>query len=239
MSSPGAFTTLTAPQSSNDRFLLDRMLDTLDGCLGVGPNAVAMFVYVYVDLAGLSNKSLELIESALELNDDSSFRVLHDFLAVISSDSTMNVRLQVFPAAIVTMQNSPRLQRIYGRSHDLATHASKTLSEAQIQFCAGLEDVMDSEELALQIQGLGKALLRATWLHPVWEPAYLELLRYIPSEAELYSIFDTIASTTGQAREAQFELLAVRVGAGHRVNRPPRMLSSLVDVPNDPVWYFE
>ena len=224
MSSPGAFITLVSPAYSSDRHLLDRMLDVLDACLGVGDEALAMFVYVCVDLAGVSDMSLQLIESVLELRDDAATKIFSDFLRVTSSDSSTFARLHTFSAAFSVMQSSAQLQKVYGMFPSLAASATATLSEAQRLFCEILEDDNVAEQLGLQIQVLGKLMLQATWLHDMLLPAYVDMLQSIPTEIEVRSTFSALRTLKSTARETQLDLLAARLGASYRRDHPSSVI---------------
>ncbi|KAH8900229.1 hypothetical protein GQ53DRAFT_836171 [Thozetella sp. PMI_491] len=235
MSSPGAFTTLTSPDSSNDRFLLDRMLDVLDACLSIGSEAIALFVYVCVDRYGVSDRGLERIEAALELRDDSAAKILTDLLRGLQPDATVNARMLSFTAALPVLQYSQRLQAIYGMDNDLAFHAPVALSAVQKQLCKMVDDRVISESFGLQVLALGNVLRQSTWLHALWQPGYVHMLSQMPSEIEVRNTIRALKAADSESSDVYADFLAVRLGASRRRDRtawpsePPTMS------PDDPI----
>ncbi|KAK1749849.1 hypothetical protein QBC47DRAFT_439960 [Echria macrotheca] len=70
MSSPGAFAHLVMPAGSEDRDVLDRLLEMLDSCLLVGPHTIDLFTELCLENRQPWPESLMQLKAAIQLNDN-------------------------------------------------------------------------------------------------------------------------------------------------------------------------
>ncbi|KAK3943366.1 hypothetical protein QBC46DRAFT_420796 [Diplogelasinospora grovesii] len=227
--------------------VLDRLLDDLDTCLGIGPATVDLLYALCIEQSGgyrhFSPRAMDQLEAALELRRDDASKTLANLTRSIanhnSNNNSINDRVVAFTAALPLLTAHPRLQKPFGEMYDLARRAPTTLSSAQRQFCHLLAENRASERLALNVLALGRALLRAAWLHDRWQPAYISMLRNMPSEHEIRSTFRSLSdSASSSHRLGLMDFLATRLGG--TVLRTGSTASVTVPVQveaEDPIWY--
>ncbi|KAK4207466.1 hypothetical protein QBC37DRAFT_392750 [Rhypophila decipiens] len=213
ISSPGAFAGLGRPEFSNDRHILDRLLDDLDTCLSIGPGSVELLIALCIESKGISTRALEQLESALGLRHDQSSQALANLTRSVSSKPNSTINTWAFSSALPILTVYPQLRKSYGDMYDIARRGPDVLSTAQRQFCQSLAENRVNDRLAEGILALGSALLYAHWLHEHWQPAYVDMLSNFPTEQETRSMLNMLEQTTSTStRLGALDFLATRVG---------------------------
>lgn len=213
ISSPGAFAGLGRPQFSSDRDILDRLLDNLDACLNVGPGSVDLLIALCVESNSLSNRSLDQLESALELHHDPSSQALAGLVRCVSTQTASNSDGWAFSSALPILTAHPHLRTNFGAVNEIARRAPAALSTARRQFCQSLAENRATERLAASILALGRELLKAHWLHEHWQPAYVDMLCNLPTDQEMRFKLNMLEHTPSPTtRLGAIDFLATRVG---------------------------
>lgn len=262
VSSPGAFAGLGRPGFSDDRHILDRLLYDLDTCLGIGPATVDLLIALCIESNSLSSRSLDQLEAGMSLRHDPSSKALADLVRSITSGTNVAIASSGFASALPIITTHSQLRKQFGIANDLPRRGPTSLSAAQSQFCQSLAGNRPSERLAMSVLALGTALLHAEWLHEYWQPAYITMLRGLPTEQETQSMLHMLENTpSSSTRLGTLDFLATRIGGTllHRTpsstssisthpssSLPPSSLSSTASpfipptpamIPKSPIWY--
>ncbi|KAK3319154.1 hypothetical protein B0H66DRAFT_558884 [Apodospora peruviana] len=254
MSSPGAFAGLGHPGFSSDRHILDRLLDDLDTSLTIGPATVDLLVALCIETNSLSPRCLDQLEAAMELRHDPSSKALAGLIRAITSKTSSSASTMAFAAALPVLTIYPQLRKQFGAVNDLARRSPTALSAAQHQFCRSLAEDRASERLAVGVLALGNALLHADWLHEHWQPAYINMLRNLPTERETKEKMVMLNNTHSHATKISvLDFLATRLGGALLSSSFPTTPSPLSPsspgatpttpllpvVTEDPIWYSQ
>ncbi|KAK3324535.1 hypothetical protein B0T19DRAFT_232045 [Cercophora scortea] len=245
MSSPGVFKGLDHPGFSSDRHILDRLLDDLDASLAIGPQSVDLLIALCIDSNSLSPRSLTQLEAAIKLHQDTISQTLAAFTRAITLVTSPGTRLSAFTSALPLLTTYSTLQTPFGTLNDLARRGPAVMSESQKQFRHSLAKNHTNERLALNILSIGCALLRASWLHDRWQPAYIAMLRNLPTEHEircaLRAISEIPITPPSPTRASHIKFLATRIGglqpspASSPAATAPT--APITIIPEDPIWY--
>lgn len=182
MSSPGSFNTLNDPTFLHDRHHLDRLLESLDGCLAVGPDTLDLLIALCIEPASLSHDAIAQVDAAVQLKDDAASKKLVAFIRSLAPNTDVVARMNDLALALPVLTLHPQLQCPFGISLGLPRLASDTLSSGQSYFsqCLGSGNAVDSVGIA--VVRLGRALYAAEWLHDELQPAFISMLRALPTE---------------------------------------------------------
>lgn len=234
ISSPGIFK--DNPAVLSDRSILDRLLVLLDRSISLGPSVVNSFTCLCVERQGLTPNFLERVDAALGFDNPLVAKDLLEFIKVLAEEATVHERTVAFTKALPMIQFSPRLQRSF--SMDLERKAPETLTAAQKQFCRLLQEKRPSERFSLSVHALGRVMLDSVWLHEYWHEMYIDMLRQLPSEGEIKSIYRALEASQEQHRQGYIDLLASKVGGSRRRVASDHTSASVIAL-DHPIWYDE
>ncbi|KAK0715331.1 hypothetical protein B0H67DRAFT_553885 [Lasiosphaeris hirsuta] len=164
MSSPGAFSGLSNPMYSNDRHILDRLLEGLDASLTVGPATIDLLIALCIESGALSRHSLSQLEAAIELGDESCSETLGVFVRSLQPETGLAARMVAFNSALPLLSLYPNLQAPFGTNIHLERRAAETLAEAQGHLDDCRAEGWDNQPLGSILVAQRKRLLEATWL---------------------------------------------------------------------------
>ncbi|KAI1373092.1 hypothetical protein F4677DRAFT_430210 [Hypoxylon crocopeplum] len=224
--------------NSHDSSFAEHLLGTFDQAVLAGPEAVRLFVLLCVQGSKPSAQSLEQVNAVLELGHEPSNKSFSNLVESLGAKGTVYDRMEAITSTLPILQSSPRLQKSLGQRMDLGSRGPSAFTDAQKEFVSLLLKRKATERLALKVRGFGYALLQATCFHPQWQPAYIDMLKRIPSDMEIEAVFLAMQSSQGVERQTHVDFLAGRLGSSVRRGQPPPSFPEGVVI-QDPIWSAE
>ncbi|KAH8894317.1 hypothetical protein GQ53DRAFT_839929 [Thozetella sp. PMI_491] len=216
--------------------ILDQLVETLDSCLAVGPNAVDLYIQLCVKSNPLTWYRLEQVEAVLELRQEAAAKTILDLIYAMEPKTAVQARVMAFSSALALLQTSRRLQNTLGLGLDLVRRGPAVLVEAQTIFCKQLQGDRASQNAAIAVLTMGLALLDSAWLHSRWKPEFIDMLQGMPAEAEILARLAAIRESRGPSRLAHMDYLAQQLGGSSTDGKSQRMAGPPVIV-EDPIWH--
>lgn len=223
--------------------MLGSLLKDLDFAINVGPSSVRLLVALC--LAGpqhpIDHKTIERLEYALLLNDDSKCEILLRYVRNIrhsGQDMSEYERALAVAEALPLIGSSAALRRRWGDNFNIGALAPNVLRQAQGMLCGHLlPEGQPCEPFARAVWGLARALAESTWLHGQWTQGFLATLHGIPEYWKIQRALDAMGAPTATEYERQdhMDFLIYTLGrdegiVGRPGSAPGPRLSSLPSV---------
>ncbi|KAI3339483.1 hypothetical protein F4824DRAFT_487867 [Ustulina deusta] len=221
----------------HDDSVQNRALQAASWAINIGKEGVNCLVEFCTSIEGLSEQSVVLLESILELDTPEKiteagilFRFSREYMQIPSVSS----RIPLLVSVLYAVQASHKLQQLLGE--ELMGRLHETLRDAQIKCYDQLQKGDPSNRVAFGIIKLARALISANWLTQYGSTEYNEMLSQIPSEGEVSRRLDRISRTEGRERQDDVEFLIEKLCAGPRASATAQSkLAEDVQL-EDPVW---
>ncbi|KAK0641305.1 hypothetical protein B0T16DRAFT_419624 [Cercophora newfieldiana] len=222
MSSPGVF-------ASTERHVLDRLLEGLDSSLAVGPATIDLLIALCVENDDISERTLTQLEAGVQLHDEMASKALASFIRALSPMIDLGTRMSAFASALHVLTHNLVLRMPFGTSMDICHRAFGAFVAGQDHFSLCLVGDENIEHTGYSVLELGRALLSAEWLHSQWHPAFIQMLRQLPTEDEVRISFRALRCQGGPsaAVSGHVSFLATHLG-GAQIVTSPEMVAELV-----------
>ncbi|KAK3386607.1 hypothetical protein B0H63DRAFT_138630 [Podospora didyma] len=195
---------------TQDPGLLHRLLRLLDNAQRIpGGYAVDLFIYLFVDNSNpIDDHLLSLAEAILDTKSDQCIQAILQWLSNLIG---FNNRMVALTKILPMLESHTTLQDILGA--DISNDVVEVMLSAQSEYITMLETGM-GENLAMNINALGKAVVTATWIWPNLPPELPQNLERLPSQETLHEIFDSLQSSQAPTKFIK-DYLKVAVGGMH------------------------
>jgi len=238
-SDPGYFTSLAQYGRSYTRAIIEKALRILDSSIYRGSASIRLVAQVFLATRSLDHQKIGVLQAIFALNSEPFSHVMGDYLKEREVDKTdRNIHaLCVSTAGILPfISKSNKLQAHF--RHELSNQAPMVLTEAQKKLIFSMMSPgPGSQDLAVAISDLAKAMLDATWLCRGLKDDYLQALQCMPTKTEIlrtFGEFEHAFSPTERAANKYLILEKVAFVRSRHAGRP-----SLVQRPGadlEPQW---
>jgi hypothetical protein len=216
-----------------------RALQAVSAATRVGAEGVECLVEFCANNKTITENNVELLESILKLGVPGRiaqakglFRFAHNYI----STSSVNQRISLLVYVLSIVHDSPQLQRILNSTLNLPRCLHETLTAAQTKARLDLLKGSPDIRLATNISLLARTLVTSRWLQTYWTPAYNEMLRQVPSEAEVTKRIKELPRATTSVRERHVAYLIEKLCAGPSAKQPASPEPHDMAQAEDPIW---
>ncbi|KAK5660270.1 hypothetical protein OQA88_12810 [Cercophora sp. LCS_1] len=240
-SSEGAFAMARAQGLRQGDDILDYLLNLLDRAVSIGPSAVDLFIEM-CPVRSLTWELLIQLEIGLSVGLDSVAAALCSFIRALNPRVGIRDRVLAFCSVLPSLNRSAALQAAFGIANNISSRARQTFADAQKHFCQLLSILVNAESFGRDILALGRVLLDSNWLFEEWPPAFIAMLKALPSEGEMSARFKAIQTAKDVSwRQEQVDYLALCIGGSDVDGQIDPATSPMVVVPPivvdpEPIW---
>ncbi|KAJ4182872.1 hypothetical protein NW755_010072 [Fusarium falciforme] len=179
----------------NGRHIMDSLMTVVDRAIARGSEAIGLIVTMCIKPRRVDWQTIERIEAALELRSPDDIRALNTYVRAFEKGD-LSDKVQACTAFLNTVTAAPQLRNLYGSPRDLAGPGCHVFMEAVEYLYRQLCARQASERFALATGGLGRALASATWLHELWDDAFVEGLKGVPSDHYISNAFHLLRTAS-------------------------------------------
>lgn len=204
------------PQSTEN---LERFLDLLYRAHILGPGAVELFIHLCIDHP-VNETALLMVDDCVKGGDDSYCNRLLMVLRALSPHSSLGHQMRALTQALLIPEHSQIPKTVHLSYEHVAVRLSDVMEAAQVAFCAQLEKGT-GDYMGMLTFDLGKAILRASWIHASFPSNLLAQIRQFPSQDVLEAVFDQLEdrAESSSSEDSRFKSYLVsalggRGGAG-------------------------
>lgn len=175
------------PQSTET---LERFLDLLYRAHILGPAALELFIHFCIDHP-VNEAALLMVDDGIKGGDDSYCSRLLMVLQALSPHFSLGHQMGALTQALPIPIGNKTPENVHLSTDYVAVRLNDVMKAAQVAFCAQLEKGT-GDYMGMLIYDLGKAILRASWIHASFPPDLLAQIRQFPSKDALEAVFDQL-----------------------------------------------